>query len=215
MKKERLIEYAAMLAVYIATTGLTPHPEVQAYQPPLEETHPVTVMPENLPQRYRELRFLNHQPEQVATEAVIPVVQSRLASVGNMDIQPVAILPETTKIIPQRSPITYEEAQEFVNEVIRITGKIITPEDVENSLQKFSIRVQCAVKTETLSLNPYAIGAEFELGPGQLHRSGKLSTFYKEGYTNPFDPDEVFPFMEKQFAFGDATHWAGPRDGLC
>lgn len=202
MKKERLIEYAMMSAIYIATTVMALHPEVQANEQPVE-THPATVMPENLPERYRASRFLKHQPEQ------IPV--TRLASVGNMI--PVTIQPEPLAV-PQRLPSTYEEAQEFIQETIRITGQVYTPEEVAKVLQNFSPLVQCAVRAETNSLNPYAIGAELELGPGQLHRFGKLPTFYKK-YTNPFDPDQVFPFIEEQVALGDGNHWAGIRDGIC
>lgn len=211
MKQERLVKHAAMLAIYIATVAIVLRPEVQANESSVE-TQPTNTAPENLPERYREFWFLNHQLEQILIET--STKPSRLASVGSVNMLPATTLLES-KTIPQRLPSTYEEALEFVEEEKTIKGKVVTSEELENAIQKFSPRVQCAVRTETRSLNPYAIGTEFELGPGGLHPFGKLLTFYKEGYDDPFDYEQVLPFMEEQFALGDATHWAGPRDGKC
>ena len=131
----------------------------------------------------------------------------RLLSTPNIELS------EPKQMAP-RLPSTYEEAQGFIAEIKEITGRIITPEEVRNALQKFSAQVQCIVMVETTSLDAYAIGKKLELGPGQLHPKGKLPAFYKK-YKNPFDPEEVFPFIEEQIALGDGNHWAGIRDGKC
>ncbi|MDP3973928.1 MAG: hypothetical protein Q8P92_03790 [Candidatus Daviesbacteria bacterium] len=215
MERKRLIKHAAMLALYIGTTCLTLHPEVKANET-IPQVLPTTVLPEGLAERYRNWRLVNHQPKEIPVETSTPTPIRKLSSVGT-NISPITALtePKAVKTLPQRLPSTYEEAQEFIEEEKRIKGKVMTSEGLENALQRFSPLVQCAVRAETTSLNPYAIGALLELGPGQLYRFGKLITFYKKGYDDPFDYEQVLPFMEKQFALGDATHWAGPRDGKC
>lgn len=92
-----------------------------------------------------------------------------------------------------------------------------TPEDSLAALVNASPLLRCAVDVEVAGVgyDPYAEGKEGELGIGQLHPKGKLITFYKNGYTNPFDPYQVVDFMGEQFALGDANHWAGVRDGYC
>lgn len=208
--KLRLVEHLVIVVFCAATNAFILHSEVMANETP-SDIVATAILPENLSQHYRNLKLLNYQPEQVLTDASIK--PSRLASVESINTLPTTTPPEP-KTIPQRLPSTYKEAQEFVAEVKTITGKVVTSEDMANALRYASATVQCVVKVETSSLNPYAIGAELELGPGGLHRFGKLTTFYKK-YHNPFDPDEVFPFIEEQIALGDGNHWAGIRDGIC
>ncbi len=180
-----LVEHIVMVVFCAATSALILQHETHANEPRLEK--PITtILPENLSQRWRELRFLDHQPEQILLEISTPVVRSRLASVEDMP-QPKFTAVDTLKALDNASPL-----------------------------------IQCVVAVEIghplpgyEPFDPNMVGEEGELGPAQLHPKGKLPRFYQEGNTNPKDPYQAIPFIEKQIALGDGNHWAGIRDGIC
>ncbi len=121
------------------------------------------------------------------------------------------------------TPESLAERYSMVVETLKPPEKRFIPDDTLRALEKATSAVKCAVTVEVghsigkyAAWDPYAVGGEGEEGIGQLHPQGKLPTFLAAGYTNPNDPDQVVDFMNKQFALGDANHWAGYYpNGVC
>lgn len=91
-----------------------------------------------------------------------------------------------------------------------------TSEDVRERLENASPQARCIVHYETGGrYDPYALGAQGERGPAQLHPRGKLLRFYADGYTNPNDPDQAVTFLEAQLKEGQGSAWTPVSRGLC
>lgn len=54
-------------------------------------------------------------------------------------------------------------------------------------------------------------GAAGEIGLAQLHPRGLLPTFYRWGYTNPWNPWQASAFMRDAFDLGMWRHWSCAR----
>lgn len=100
--------------------------------------------------------------------------------------------------------------------------QVYTPEDVQFDLQHRPSYVQCIVKAEIgrgITRNgityppydPYMPGAENEVGPVQLHPRGLLNDFYRQGYTNPYDPKDAHDYLQNAASRGLLSHWPTSR----
>lgn len=90
-----------------------------------------------------------------------------------------------------------------------------TRDDVAAALVGASPLARCIVLHEDPTLDPYAVGAQGELGPVQLHPRGLLPLFYASGRSDPYSPTEAIGFLEWALANGYARHWTPVRWGLC
>ena len=85
-----------------------------------------------------------------------------------------------------------------------------TPDDVHEAMRTASPRAQCVVTQEIggRGFDPYAVGAQGELGPVQLHPQGLLNDFYRKGGTDPFSPYQAILYFEAMDQAGVASqHW--------
>lgn len=209
----RLVLHAAALSLLGGV--LATHPDRPSQ--PLTPLQPNPDYPSNVPsliQRLMSDGYLLAPIKPTTKKTLAPSTHpARILSISSGELQYGEL--DLSSTIPPRLPSSYQEAFASAEETVRITGKRFTSEDIVDAFKSASLLVQCAIRVETPSLNPYTIGKEFELGPGQFHRKGKLARFYQDGYTNPFDPYQVVEFMGYQFKLGDANHWAGVRDGKC
>ena len=90
-----------------------------------------------------------------------------------------------------------------------------TREDADRALQSASPRAACILRREVPSLDPYAIGKAGELGLAQLASFGLLPDFYRQGYSDPFDPYQSVAYLEDALSRGLARNWTPVLRGLC
>jgi hypothetical protein len=83
-----------------------------------------------------------------------------------------------------------------------------TVADSESALATASPLATCIVSIEDGSLDPYAVGAQGELGLVQLHPRGKLPEFYAEGYSDPYSPYQSVAYLEGALARGEGPAWS-------
>lgn len=97
-----------------------------------------------------------------------------------------------------------------------------TPQDVLNDLSTRPAWVQCIVQKEVgrsitrngtyyAAYDPYMPGLQGERGPVQLHPAGLLNDFYKQGHTNPYNPQEAHDYLERARERGLLSHWPTSR----
>lgn len=112
-------------------------------------------------------------------------------------------------------PLKADEVEGFLGPARRPAR--FSPSDVHAALARASARTRCIVRVEIAGVgwNPYAIGSQGELGPGQLHPRGLLPQFLAETGGDPFNPYTVLPWIDRMLQRGYAPHWAGVRRGVC
>ncbi len=72
--------------------------------------------------------------------------------------------------------------------------------------------LDCLVRSETgNTYYPYSVGKQGELGVAQLHPRGELLTFYRYGYTDPYNPSEALDFTARRIQEGNGNAWYGYR----
>lgn len=85
-----------------------------------------------------------------------------------------------------------------------------TPDDVLASMDTHSSTAACMVRMEVggVGYDPYAVGAEGELGPVQLHPRGLLSLYEEwSGGASPYDPYTSMDFLDWAIANGYGPQW--------
>ena len=75
-------------------------------------------------------------------------------------------------------------------------------------------RLRCIVWHESTN-DPYAVGAQGEMGVAQLHPGGLLGAFYAAGYDDPWSPYQAVEFLASALAQGLGSHWSPVLRGLC